>query len=100
MIPNPRIRSVVYGALMVASLVIGSAQAYMTATAVTVPTWFEGVVAVYAFLAAATGFVAAQHTPRTTQAQDAMEEVDALTTDTEARRFRDDDNDGIPDIKE
>ena len=93
---HPTVRRLVYIILTVVGLVNGAALAYLAATETPIPTWLVGAGAAHAFLASATGFLAASNTPRTIEGQEAMHEVDALTT--WPQRARDDDGDGIPDV--
>jgi len=60
----PRTRQAVYLALGVASLVIGSAQAYFAAMGHAAPSWLHGAMAVYDYLAAAVGYLAWANTPK------------------------------------
>lgn len=107
---HPKVRRAVYVVLTVVGLAYGTALAFLGAQSIEPPGWLVGVGAAYAYLAAASGLMAAQNTPHTEAAQEAMQEVDAIgptepmaewvEPETLPARFRDDDNDGIPDIKE
>lgn len=75
---HPRVRAVIYAVLTVAGLAYGSGMAYLGATGAEPPPWLVGVGAVYAYLAAATGLMAAQNTPASLAGQQAQREVDAI----------------------
>lgn len=114
---HPQVRTAIYIALTAAGLAYGSGMAYLGATGTEPPLWLVGAGAVYAYLAAATGLMAAQNTPASLAAQQAQQEVDAIGgTDPDAawrrpepmaggvepetlpQRGRDDDGDGVPDV--
>lgn len=116
---HPQVRTAIYIVLTVAGLAYGSGMAYLGATGTEPPLWLVGAGAVYAYLAAATGLMAAQNTPDNLAAQQAQQEVEAIggidpdaawrrpegepmavwvEPETLPQRARDDDGDGVPDV--
>lgn len=96
---HPSVRRAVYIVLTVVGLAYGTGMAYLGGTGAEPPPWLVGAGAAYAYLAAATGLIAATNTPVTRAGQDAQHEVDALGgADAWPARARDDDGDGVPDV--
>lgn len=103
----PAARRWVYAVLGVTSLAIGATSAYLGAIGAEPPPWMLGVGAVWAFLAGATGYLAATNTRQPPVPHDQpVDSVTAVPDETDPRgyavqpqRARDDDGDGIPDVK-
>lgn len=57
----PKIRAVVYYITAGLGLILGCFQVWFAATAATAPDWFDGLWAVFGFLAAGFGLTAASH---------------------------------------